>query len=146
MSDYNPGAALARGLHTALSSDLALGQILGTPPRLYDYAPDDPVFPYMTYGAMRIEDISGDDALLTSQTLTLHLWSRYGGRAEVLDLLERVRRVIEGTQISPPGAKVISASVLYTDAFRAADRRTLHGLIRAVFKTQPIDQTLEEVA
>ena len=146
MIDYNPAAQLARGLHSALSNDPILSMTLGDPPRLYDFAPDDPVFPYLTYGTLRSHDVSGDGAPLTAHTVTLHVWSRYSGRSEVLSLINTVRHIIEKADISSPKMRVINANVTYTDVFRTADGRTLHGLVTASFKTQPIDIALEEVA
>lgn len=146
MSVYNPASSMAKAMHAALSADIELQSYLGPTPRLYDAAPEDPIYPYMTYGAARTEDVSGDETPLTSHTLSLHIWSRYGGRAEVLEILGAVRRVVESAAIAPEGGHLISGNVLYADSFRAGDGRTLHGIIRVNFRTQPLDQTLSEVA
>ena len=145
MSPYNPAISVARALHSALSGDGALQNSLGDPARLYDHAPDDPVFPYLTYGPLRTEDISGDSAALTLHTLTLHVWSRYGGRIQALGILGDVRRVIE-EDLSSTDAHIIAASVGFSDCLRATDGRTTHGLMRVSIRTQPKDNLLEEVA
>ncbi len=145
MSGYNPALSVARALHSALSGDAAITAALGDPARLYDFAPDDPVFPYLTYGPLRTEDISGDDAVLTAHTLTLHVWSRYGGRIQTLDVLGHIRRVVE-ENLSSADAQIIAASVTFSDCLRAPDGRTTHGLMRVSIRTQPKDNLLEEVA
>ncbi|MEE9347597.1 MAG: DUF3168 domain-containing protein [Robiginitomaculum sp.] len=146
MPNYNPASSLAAAVHNALSNDLAIQSQLGQIPRLYDYVPEDPIYPYLTYGALRIVDESGDDSPLTGHTMTLHIWSRYGGRAEVLDILNAVRRVVESGAVSPNDARLVGANVLYMDSFRTSDGRGLHGLIRVSFKTEPVDAALKEVA
>lgn len=143
MSDYNPALSVARALHSALSGDTSLRVHLGDPARLYDHAPDDPVFPYLTYGPMRSEDISGDETPLTAHTLTLHVWSRYGGRTQTLEILGDLRRIIE-ENLSPIDAQIIAASVLFSDCLRAADGRTLHGMMRVSIRTSPINNSPEE--
>ncbi|WP_017930150.1 DUF3168 domain-containing protein [Robiginitomaculum antarcticum] len=145
MSAYNPALSVARALHSALSGDAALRGHLGDPARLYDHAPDEPVFPYLTYGPMRTEDISGDMAPLTAHTLTLHVWSRYGGRTQTLRILGDLRRVVE-ENLSANDALIIAASVLFSDCLRAPDGRTIHGILRVSIRTQPVDSSLEEVA
>ena len=84
MSDFNQSQALAKAIHSTLSANIAVQSLLGDTPRLYDSAPEDPVYPYLTYGPMRSEDIGGDDSPLTAHIMTLHIWSRYRGRAEIM--------------------------------------------------------------
>ena len=52
---------VAKAVHNRLSTDVGILSILGDPARLYDSAPEDPVFPYLTYGPMRSEDEGGDN-------------------------------------------------------------------------------------
>ncbi len=141
MSNLHPAREIAQALHSLLSSDVAVQAILGTPARLYDNPPEDPVFPYMTYGPMRSSDIGGDEADIQTHTLTLHLWSRYGGRAEVIDAISVVTSALGQHQsISDDPIQIVRSQVLYTDIFRDPDGQTLHGLIRFLLTT---DQTPE---
>lgn len=121
---------IARALQTALSSDSAVQAALGNPPRLYDNPPEDPVFPYLTYGPMRSQDISGDEAVLKNHTLTLDIWSRYGGRAEALTILQAVYGAIENASFNLGDVHLVRKQILNTDIFRAPDGQTIHGLIR----------------
>ena len=121
---------IARALQMALSTDSAVQAILGNPPRLYDSAPENPVFPYLTYGPMRSQDISGDEALLKSHTLSLDIWSRYGGRAEALTILGAVYEAVENSAFDLGAIHLVRKQILNTDIFRAPDGQTLHGLIR----------------
>ncbi len=137
MSDTNQAQSLAKSVHAALSTDIAVQSVLGQTPRLYDHAPKDPIYPYLTYGPMRSENISGDVSPLTAHNMTLHLWSRYGGRAEIMDLTNAVSGVLESGGWQLTEGVLVSANVIFTDNFRAPDGRTLHGVIRFNATTQP---------
>jgi hypothetical protein len=124
---------IARAVHTVLATSNIIKDSLGTPPRLYDHAPEDPVFPYLSYGAMRQQDVGGDESPLQSHQMTLHLWSRYSGRSEILSLVEQVKTVLSDDadfQTALNTRNLVSLSFLYTDILRAPDGRTHHGLLR----------------
>ena len=130
MSDMHAAIEVSKAIHALLSGHEDVQAVLGHPPRLYDNAPEDPVFPYLTYGPMRSEDISGDGAVMNAHTLTLHIWSRYGGRAQVMEVLAAVTRALQGGGLTLDSIHLVRAQVSYTDIFRAPDGQTLHGLIR----------------
>jgi len=132
---------IAKAVHAALSEDTAIQDALGTPPRLYDSAPEDPVFPYLSYGVMRCEDVGGDNTRLLLHQMTLHLWSRYAGRAEVLALLAKVEGVATDQDRLAEHLTtddLVSATTLYSDILRAPDGRTHHGLLRLSYLTQTL--------
>lgn len=125
-------------LHDYLSSDMTIETIFGNPPRLYDYAPEDPVYPYLSYGTVRSEDRSGDDIEIISHTVTLHVWSRYSGRAEIVDLLTTLSERLDVIPKAQGEYRIIGLNILYTDVFRARDNRTQHGLIRLSIQTETL--------
>ena len=131
-------AIIAAILHNFLEQDPIVAAIFGTPPRLYDYAPEDPVYPYLTYGTVRSEDRSGDETEILSHTVTLHVWSRYSGRAEILDLLSNLSDRPENLPKNQGDYHIAGLNVLYTDVFRARDNRTQHGLIRLSVQTETL--------
>ena len=130
MSDIQTAIEISESLHTLLSGNAEVQAVLGQPPRLYDHSPEDPVFPYLTYGPMRSEDRSGDGAVINTHTMTLHIWSRYGGRAEVMQAVRAVTQTLQTGPLTLTQAALVRAQVTYTDIFRAPDGMTLHGLIR----------------
>jgi len=146
MTDFNAVADVARALHNALEQDIGVQDVLGFPPRLYDDPPEDPIFPYLTYGPIRSEDISADGARLTVHMMTLHIWSRYTGRAEALALMGVIAAAFNDASFTlsgaPGGAECVSRHIIYTDVFRASDGLTLHGLLRLRVTT---DQELETI-
>ncbi len=128
---------LAKAVHAALSANAHMQLILGDPPRLYDSAPEDPVFPYLTYGPMRSVDIGADETELISHQMTLHIWSRYEGRAEVFASLNYIADALNVTALNQNDAvSIINVNPIYVDVLRAADGRTMHGLLRMSFSTQ----------
>lgn len=132
-------ASIAKAVHQLLATNSLIQDNLGTPPRLYDAAPEDPVFPYLSYGNLRSEDIGGDETHLTSHQMTLHLWSRYSGRSEILTLMTVLKQVLAdktGLAVALETGSVISSAVLFTDILRAADGRTHHGLLRLSVLTE----------
>lgn len=136
MSDTILSAAIAKAVHNRLSTHLGMQNHLGDPPRLYDSAPEDPVYPYLTYGDVRAEDESADGLRITCHRLTLHIWSRYAGRSETFDILAAVSSALEQSPISVPLADDICVAIPYVDILRAPDGRTLHGLIRVNIRSR----------
>ena len=137
---------IARALQIALSTDSDVRSVLGDVPRLYDYLPEDPLFPYLTYGPMRTVDIGGDEAALHSHILTLHVWSRYGGRAEAINILRAVSQVVLTRAFELGDIHLIRRHILYSDILRAPDGRTLHGLLRLSITTDSTALIFQEAS
>ena len=135
MSSLRAAIEISKAVHAQLSANPLVQARLGTPPRLYDSPPEDPIFPYLTYGPMRSEDISADGAVIKSHIMTLHIWSRYAGRAEVMEVLSAVTAALEDAALNLNDIALARAKVIYTDIFRAPDGQTLHGLIRYALTT-----------
>lgn len=132
---------LAQAIHNRLATDALVQSVLGDPVRAYDTAPEDPVFPYLTYGPLRSEDISADDVIVTRHTLTLHIWSRYAGRLQVFEILHAVNQSIGSQNLSLPNAQTALSLQLYADVLRAPDGRTYHGVLRYAFHVQDGDMS-----
>jgi len=136
MNPLTTSKILIEALHARLSSSPNIQAVLGVSPRLYDHAPEDPIYPYLTYGAMRSEDISADETALSAHTVNLHIWSRYSGRIEAVTILSELTKVLETTSLDMGAAKQVSANIVYTDIFRTPDGRTLHGILRINYTIQ----------
>ncbi len=134
MSVTTDAVALAKAVHEVLLTDPGVQGELGQPPRLYDAAPEDPVFPYLTYGPQRSTDDSADGGAITRHQMTLHVWSRYAGRSEVFGILKQIERALSRSALTATGeAHVTAVTVIYSDVLRAVDGLTLHGLLRVSF-------------
>jgi hypothetical protein len=122
--------ALAAAIRGHAMADAGVKAVLGDPARLYDDPPPDPVFPYLTIGRVetRNADVSGAAAL--DHAVTLHVWSRYGGRAEALDAIAALRSALHDAPLSVVGRKLVFIFVQFADVFRSGDGRTTHGVLR----------------
>lgn len=122
--------ALLAAVRDALLADAGVEALLGAPARIYDEPPTDVVFPYVTLGRMesRAADASGADAL--EHAVTLHVWSRHGGRSEALDVIAAMRAVLHNASLAIDGRKLVLMFAVFADVFRSGDGRTTHGVLR----------------
>lgn len=129
--------ALAAAVRAAAAEDRTVRDLLGDPPRLYDDAPPDAAFPYVTLG--RLESRAADSAANAGleQYMTLHVWSRYGGRAEALDIIAALRSALHDADLLIPGRRLVFLLAVFADVFRAGDGRSTHGVLRLRALTEP---------
>jgi hypothetical protein len=127
--------ALLAAIHDALLGDASLQALVAE--RIYDDPPADVVFPYITLG--RIEcgpaDAAARDAI--EHVITLHAWSRYGGRAETLDIIAALRGALHNAPLSLEDHKLVLLLASFADVFRSGDGRTTHGVLRLRAITEP---------
>jgi Protein of unknown function (DUF3168) len=57
MSDAS--LALQQAVYDALAQSIPLQNLIGSPPRLYDHHRQEPIFPYVVIGEVRVSDYSG---------------------------------------------------------------------------------------
>jgi len=136
MTDASAMRDVALAVHAMLADDNGIKTQLGDPPRLYDDVPANPQYPYLTYGAARMRDVSADGAKITEHVLTLHIWSRYQGRLEALDALSFVTGALETGDLDVTGREVVRVQTLYADVLRTTSHITLHGIIRVRIITE----------
>lgn len=120
--------AFLEAVRTAALADAGVQAQLGA--RLYDAAPADPVFPFATLGEVRstAQDAAGAAAL--EHVVSLHVWSRHGGRAEALDAIAALRSALHDRPIAIAGRRLVLLLAVFADVFRARDGRTVHGVLR----------------
>lgn len=122
--------ALAAAIHAAASAHAGVRATLGNPARIYDLPPRDPVFPYATLGRIESRPADASSGAAIEHGLTLHVWSRYGGRAEALDAIAALRAALHDAPISVTGWRLVFLFVQFTDVFRSGDGETTHGVVR----------------
>lgn len=120
--------ALAAAIRDALLADEGVGALLGA--RLYDAPPLDPVFPYLTLGRLESRPVDTSESAAIEHAVTLHVWSRYGGRAEALDCIGALRGALHDSALNIEGRRLVLLYVVFTDVFRSGDGRTTHGVLR----------------
>jgi hypothetical protein len=132
-----PEWALQTAVRAALGADAGVQVWLGDPVRVYDEPPNDPVFPYLTYGRSEARPYDGDAETVVEQVLHLHLWSRYGGRKEAKEAAAAVRAALQDAAITSDGFRHTNLRSTYTDIFRVGDGRTTQAIIRLRALTEP---------
>lgn len=133
----NTETALQKALIETLSANAPVKTLLGDPARIFDEIPPGAVFPYANIGRIETQanGAAAHDGL--AHAVTLHVWSRYGGRAEAQALLAAFRAALDDTALNVDGRRVTLCLVTLVDAFRAGDGRTTQGVLRLKIHSEP---------
>lgn len=129
--------AFVAALVAAARADDAVQAALGDPARLYDEPPASAAYPYATLGRMETRPLDTSEASALEHIVTLHVWSRYGGRAEALDIIGALRAALHDRALTVTGRKIVLLLAGFSDVFRAGDGITTHGVLRLRAVTEP---------
>ncbi|HEY6633166.1 MAG TPA: DUF3168 domain-containing protein [Rhizobiaceae bacterium] len=121
-------AELQRAIFEALRGNGALAALVGT--RIFDHAPANVAFPYITFGRTSVYDWSTATESGTEQLLTLHAWSKGKGKKEVLEIMELTRQTLDDAALELEGHRLVNLRLEFSEA-RYDDRNEAHhGLLR----------------
>jgi hypothetical protein len=124
-----PAADLQKALFEALADDASLSAALGGA-KIFDHAPADVRFPYVTFGKTSIYDWSTSTETGTEQLLTLHIWSKARGRKETLDLMQIVKARLDDATLGLGAHHLVNLSFRTGEASYDSDLSVHHGLLR----------------
>lgn len=133
----SPALALRAAIHAALVADAALVALLGAP-RIHDVPPGDADFPFVTLGEAVVADWSTATEAGTEQALTLHVFSRSGGRAEAFAIAARLQAVLHDAALALAGHRLANLRATTAEVRRESDGRTFHALVRFRAVTEPV--------
>ncbi|MFG1213257.1 DUF3168 domain-containing protein [Xanthobacter flavus] len=133
----SPALALRAAIHAALVADAALVALLGAP-RIHDVPPGDADFPFVTLGEAVVADWSTATEAGTEQALTLHVFSRSGGRAEAFAIAARLQAVLHDAALALEGHRLANLRATTAEVRRESDGRTFHALVRFRAVTEPV--------
>jgi hypothetical protein len=122
--------AIIEAVRARAMAQSAVKANLGDPARFYDDPPPDAVFPYATLGRVEARPSEASESQALEHSVTLHVWSRYGGRSEALDTIAALRAALHNAPLDIAGRRLVLALVTFTDVFRSGDGRTTHGVLR----------------
>ena len=129
--------ALQQAVYAALRASDAVKALAGDPPRVFDAVPRRADFPYIVVG----EDSEANWDTATEpgseHSLTIHVWSRAGGRKESKLAAEAVRECLDGAQLILDGHTLIDLRYLDADFTREADGETFRAALRFRAVTEP---------
>lgn len=127
--------ALAAALRDAALLDASVAALVSE--RIYDEPPPDAVFPYVTLGRVETRSAEASASAALEHAVTLHVWSRYGGRAEALSIIAALRTALHNAALTLDGFKLVLLLAQFADVFRSGDGRTTHGVLRLKAITEP---------
>jgi len=133
----SPALALRKAIHGALVADAPLAALLGGP-RVHDAPPKDAAFPFVALGEAVVSDWSTATEAGTEHALTLHAFSRSGGRAEAYALAAAVQEALHDAPLVLAGHQLANLRATTAEVVRDKDGRTFHALVRFRAVTEPL--------
>jgi hypothetical protein len=94
-------SAVQAGVYAALTGDATLGTLV--PGGIWDHVPEDPTWPYLRIGELHEDPRDTSGVQRRKVAITLHGWSQYRGRAEVLSIVDRVIALLRYTTLTLTG-------------------------------------------
>jgi len=121
---------LQKAVFAALGADAGVTALIGDPARIYDDAPAGAALPYVAIG----EDIETDWSTATEagseHALTIHIWSRAGGRKEAKAILAAIRDALHDAAPALDDHAVVNLRFQFAHVLREPDGETWHGIAR----------------
>lgn len=127
--------ALAAAIRAAAMDDADVQSIVAD--RVYDDPPPGVMFPYITIGRIKSKAIDTSEREALQHGLTLHVWSRYGGRAEALEAIAALRGCLHNAALGVADRRLVLLFAQFADVFRSGDGITTHGVLRLKAITEP---------
>lgn len=131
-----PAAEVQKAIHAALTGDATLVALLGDT-RVYDHAPPDVPFPYITFGRTSVYDWSTGTESGTEQLLTLHVWSKGKGNREVHALMDALSARLHDADLALNGHHLVNLRLEFSEVLFDEDQSVHHGLLRFRAVTEP---------
>lgn len=132
-----PELALAQALRNTLLADAGCRALLGSPPRIYDEQPGEPIYPFATLGDVQTRPADAASAEALDHAITLHAWSRHGGKSEALQVIAALRAALHDRAVAVSGRRLVLLLASFADVFRTGDGRSFHGVLRLRALTEP---------
>ena len=127
--------ALQKAIYARLVADEGVGALVGD--RIYDLAPRNAVFPYVTVGRMSQADWSTGTEDGAEHRLTLDVWSREAGKRECLAVAEAIRATLHHAALVLDGHALVNLRCEGIDTARDPDGITFHAVMRLRAVTEP---------
>lgn len=130
------GWSLQRSVYQALANSVQLTGLLGGV-RIYDDPPQAASFPFVTLGQSLVRDWSTGTEDGAEHLLTLHVWSRTGGRKEVHDIIEAIKSVLHDKPLMLLDHHLVNLRAEFSEVRPDPDGHTFHGIVRYRAVTEP---------
>jgi len=120
---------LRRSITQALAGSPDVAALLGGV-RIHDEAPPAANFPFITLGQSVIRDWSTGIEDGAEQSLTLHVWSPFGGKKRVQDIIEAIRAVLRDRALLLADRQPVNLRHEFSEVRLDPDGDSFHGIIR----------------
>ena len=119
--------SLQTAVYQRLSGDSALMALVEG---VYDRPPQGSSYPYVTLGDIALSDWSTKNTNGFEAMLTLHIWSRGGGRKEVASVAERIYALLHRAGLSVSGQALVQMRFAASDIELLDDGVTYQAQLR----------------
>lgn len=129
---------LQKAVFATLAGDGMLTGLLGGP-HIYDHAPANVPFPYVTFGRASLHDWSTATEGGAEHFFTIHVWSRAKGRSEGLAIMDQIRQLLHDADLALAGHFLINLRRETYEMRFDDDHRVHHGTLQFRAVTEPAD-------
>ena len=129
--------ALQQSVYATLTADPQITTLLGGA-RIYDDVPQKSEFPYLTLGQSSVRDWSTGTEAGDEHLLTLHVWSRAGGRKQTHEIMGALKAALHNRALTLQGHQLIDIRHEFSDARRDPEGDIYHGIVRLRAVTEPL--------
>ena len=126
----SPAVELQRAIFAKLGADAMLIAKLGGAQKIFDAAPAQAAFPYVSFGRTSAFDWSTGTEKGCEQLFTLHVWSKAKGKTEALEIMEQIRWLIEDADLPLETYALVNLTFEFAEARYDDDLAVHHGLLR----------------
>jgi hypothetical protein len=133
----NPGWDLQKAVYETLVADSTLTSLLGGT-AIHDHVPQGAAFPYVVLDQTRVADWSTGTEAGAEHQLTLHVWSRYRGKAESYAIADIIRELLDDTPLLLAENHLVNLRHQFSDLKRDPDGETWHAALRFRAVTEPL--------
>ena len=124
-----PAAELQKAIFTTLAADAPLIAAMGGS-RIFEHAPANVAFPYITFGRTSIYDWSTGTESGTEQLFTLHVWSKAKGKQEAQGIMELARARLHDQPLALDSHALVNCRLEFAEVRYDDDLVVYHGLLR----------------
>lgn len=122
------GLQLQKALLRLLKADVVLNEWVNR--RVYDHVPEQAEFPYITFGTASTYDWSTFTERGSEHLLTLRIWNSKTGRKTVLEIMDRLDRLLLAALLKLEGHKLVSLNLEHTQTSLADNQGGFAGIMR----------------
>ncbi len=127
---------LQQSVYNFLINDAVLTSMLGGQ-SIYDDAPQRASYPYITFGRSSVRDWSTGTDLGKEHVITLHVWSKGGGKRETHEIIDKICEKLHDESLLLTDHDLINLRCEFSEARRTPDGEKYHGIVRYRAVTEP---------